>query len=409
MLAVAATALGVYLVPATVVAAAPEKPSLTGSGSGFFITPDGFFVTSYHVVKGADAVRIRVGEAIEDAEVVTADPTNDIVVLKVQGEFSCLPMGLSDDLQLGDDVFTIGFPAPNLQGVAPKLTKGNISAASGLEDDPRFFQVSIPIQPGNSGGPLVDDRGNVVGIVTATLAPDVAMSEGFIPQVVNYAVKTKYATPLVEGIPQISDKMPAPEKTGTKTSAQIRELTTKSVGLVLVYTSKKPKSLGGKPNSELPKNIAQRPSPTPTRDDEVSGSGLTRYTNTQYQFSALVPTNVFVRKQLSPANDRAVFSSSDGRAKLELFAQKRSTRTFSQIFQDYAAEHTRKYPDKVVDYKIERDNWFVVSGHNGSRKFYVKTVLRSDSILYMYLEYDEANPPVTGETLSTMTSQFDGG
>jgi S1-C subfamily serine protease len=397
----------VSICASTIVGAATERPPLSGSGSGFFITPDGFFLTSYHVVKGADVVRIRTGESVRDVEIVKADPTNDIVVLKAEGQFSCIPIGLPADLALGDDVFTIGFPAPQLQGVAPKLTKGNISAASGLEDDPRYFQISIPIQPGNSGGPLVDERGNVVGIVSSTLAPDVALSEGFIPQVVNYAVKTTYASSLLDSIPEVADKLPPPVTDSRKTPSQIRDQTAKSVGLVLVYASEKSKGTP-KPQPQPKKSVPKAPNPR-SGADTVRYAGLTKYTNTQYRFSALVPTDVFVRNEISQANDRAAFYSADGRSKLELVVRPLGTRTFSQIFQDYTAEHTKKYPNKVVDYKVEKDGWFVVWGRNGPRKFYVKSVLRPDTTLYMYLEYDEKKPPVNSDTLSTMAGEFDGG
>ncbi|MGH8094227.1 MAG: S1C family serine protease, partial [Chthoniobacterales bacterium] len=208
----------------------------SGSGSGFFITPNGFFLTNYHVVKGAEKIQIRVGDKMLEARLIKFDRINDIAILKVDGEFASLPIGQADKVSLGDDVFTIGFPAPQLQGFAPKLTKGNISAASGLQDDPRFFQISIPIQPGNSGGPLVDEQGNAVGIVCSTLSPAIAISEGFIPQNVNFAMKTSYAVPLIGMIPDIRDKLLAPATSTTKTLSQVVAEAEKAVGLVVVYS-----------------------------------------------------------------------------------------------------------------------------------------------------------------------------
>jgi serine protease Do len=83
--------------------------------------------------------------------------------LKADGRFAPLSIAASHT------VATIGFPDPTLQGFAPKLAKGEIAALSGIQDDPRYFQVSVPVQPGNSGGALVDERGNVIGIVSAKL------------------------------------------------------------------------------------------------------------------------------------------------------------------------------------------------------------------------------------------------
>ena len=106
------------------------------SGSGFFITTDGFFLTSHHVIKGSTRIEIRTGDVIYDARLVKADPTNDIAILRVDGRFVALPIGLTDKLTIGDDVFTVGYPAPLIEGFAPKLTKGSINAESGIRDDP---------------------------------------------------------------------------------------------------------------------------------------------------------------------------------------------------------------------------------------------------------------------------------
>ena len=97
------------------------------------------------------------------------DEANDIALLKAEGRFTALPVAASRAVRLGSTVATVGFPNIGLQGFSPKLAKGEIAAISGLQDDPRFFQISVPVQPGNSGGALVDERGNVVGIVCAKL------------------------------------------------------------------------------------------------------------------------------------------------------------------------------------------------------------------------------------------------
>ena len=100
--------------------------------------------------------------------------------------------------KLGDKVFTIGFPQPDLLGVRPKYSEGVIAALTGLEDDATRMQVSIPIQPGNSGGPVVDTHGHVVGIVAASAAVGIFLKyTGTLPQSVNWAVKADYALPLL--------------------------------------------------------------------------------------------------------------------------------------------------------------------------------------------------------------------
>jgi S1-C subfamily serine protease len=135
------------------------------SGSGFFITDDGYLISNYHVVKDATKIRLVTSAGTIDAKVVQVDAANDLALLKADGKFSPLPVAASRSAHLGGTVATIGFPDPSLQGFSPKLAKGEIASLSGAGDDPRYFQISVPVQPGNSGGALVDERGNVIGIV----------------------------------------------------------------------------------------------------------------------------------------------------------------------------------------------------------------------------------------------------
>ncbi len=104
------------------------------------------------------------------------DAANDLVLLKAEGKFSQLPITASRKVNLGGTVATVGFPNIGLQGFSPKLAKGEIASLSGAADDPRYFQISVPVQPGNSGGALVDERGNVIGIVSAKLDASAALA-----------------------------------------------------------------------------------------------------------------------------------------------------------------------------------------------------------------------------------------
>jgi len=112
-------------------------------------------------------VRLLTSAGLIDAKVVQVDAANDLALLKATGRSAPLPIAASRTVNLGGTVATIGFPDIGLQGFAPKLAKGEIASLSGAADDPRYFQISVPVQPGNSGGALVDDRGNVIGIVSA--------------------------------------------------------------------------------------------------------------------------------------------------------------------------------------------------------------------------------------------------
>jgi S1-C subfamily serine protease len=172
---------------------------------------NGYLLTDFHVVRDLTVFQVKDANGLHDARLVARDPTNDIAVLKVDELTKALPLGDSSKVFAGQDVFTVGFPNPDVQGLQPKLTRGGISSLSGAQDDPRMFQVSVPLQPGNSGGCLVDDSGNVVGIISSQLnAVAMANSTGDVPQNVNYALKIAYAKLLLGTLSDAANTMAKP-------------------------------------------------------------------------------------------------------------------------------------------------------------------------------------------------------
>ena len=98
---------------------------------------------------------------------------------------------------LGDQVFTVGYPTPSLLGSDPKYTNGTVSALPGIGNDASFLQISVPVQPGNSDGPLVNQNGEVIGVVVATAdAPAFIRATDSIPQNINLVVKSVFASAL---------------------------------------------------------------------------------------------------------------------------------------------------------------------------------------------------------------------
>ena len=138
-------------------------------------------------------------------------------------------------MKLGNTVATVGFPNIGLQGFAPKLAKGEIASLSGAADDPRYFQISVPVQPGNSGGALVDERGNVVGVVSAKLSARAALqTSGALPENVNYAVKSSFLLSFLESAPEVSAKLKEP-RTGERKFEYVVKDAEQAAVLVLVY------------------------------------------------------------------------------------------------------------------------------------------------------------------------------
>ena len=211
----------------------PDSP--TASGTGFFITDDGYLISNYHVVKDAAKVCLLTDTGIIDATVVKVDAANDLALLKAAGQFASLSVVASRGVKLGGTVATVGFPDIGLQGFSPKLAKGEIASLSGAADDPRYFQISVPVQPGNSGGALVDERGNVIGIVSAKLDASAALAaSGALPENVNYAVKSSLLLSFLESVPDVSAKLKAPNTADEKFEAVVKSAQNAAV-LVVVY------------------------------------------------------------------------------------------------------------------------------------------------------------------------------
>ena len=190
----------------------PLATAAIATGTGFFITSNGYIVTNNHVIEGADAISVRDYRGkTYTANVKHVDHANDLAILKVDGSFSPLPVVRSSTMRRGDSVFTLGFPNTQLQGSSVKFTDGTISALSGIVDEPNNFQMSVPIQPGNSGGPLINRDGAVVGVVVAKLSAATAIKTGAgIPEAVNYSVKSNYLLELIDADPSISEAIQAP-------------------------------------------------------------------------------------------------------------------------------------------------------------------------------------------------------
>ncbi len=205
------------------------------TGSGFFITQNGYLVTNNHVVQGCNKVRVQTSSGLLDAKVVRVDNTSDLALLKVTGAFNPLPIVSSRSVRLGATVATVGFPNVGLQGFEPKLSRGDISSLAGIQDDVRYFQISVPVQPGNSGGALVDDRGNVVGVVTAQLSQEAALeSSGALAQNVNYAIKSSYLLSFLESVPEAAEGITDAKSDEQKFESIVDEIKQASV-LIIGY------------------------------------------------------------------------------------------------------------------------------------------------------------------------------
>lgn len=168
-------------------------PRSAMSGTGFFVNDGGYLVTNAHVVEGCVQVTARADDGASDprAIVIAEDVDMDLAIVR-----TVLPASgtarIRDDVRLGEAIALYGFPLSGVLARSGNFTLGHVSALAGLADDPHQLQVSAPVQAGNSGGPLLDHAGNLVGVIVGKLdGLVVALRSGDLPQNVNFAIKTE--------------------------------------------------------------------------------------------------------------------------------------------------------------------------------------------------------------------------
>ena len=212
----------------------PETYATISSGTGFFVGKNGIVATNFHVIKDAKSVSLRLSDGkIVDAIVIKKDLKNDLALLKTKNTIkNPLKITSSKNIAKGEKVYALGFPHIQLQGLEPKLTDGIISSLSGIGNDKRVYQITNPIQPGNSGGPLFTEDGKVIGIIVASInSIAVARETGSIPQNVNYAIKSQY---LIDMIGTNSSEKEKKYLTKDKKFTEIVKEIEKSVVIVLI-------------------------------------------------------------------------------------------------------------------------------------------------------------------------------
>lgn len=190
---------------------------LSSTGSGFVVSASGYLLTNHHVANGCSNLKIRDSLKIEhDVTVVATDARNDLALLQMIKPVA-LPAATfraNGSVEAGENVVALGYPLAGMLASEVNVSFGYVSATAGLADDTSMLQISAPVQPGNSGGPLLDQSGNLIGVVVAKLdAIKVAKAIGDIPQNINFAVKGEVAQVFLKA-----------HKVKFKTAAQTKKL-----------------------------------------------------------------------------------------------------------------------------------------------------------------------------------------
>ena len=171
----------------------PSRPSrtLSSTGTGIVVTPDGHIITNNHVIDGCSSFGVRrAGEAERTAALLAHDAKNDLALLKAASPYAEVAILRVEPPRLAEGVLVFGFPLSGMLASSGNATLGNVSAMAGLNDDSREIQITAAVQPGNSGGPVFDGSGLVLGVIRSKLdAVKAASLTGDIAQNVNFAIR----------------------------------------------------------------------------------------------------------------------------------------------------------------------------------------------------------------------------
>jgi S1-C subfamily serine protease len=178
----------------------PQGLEVSSAGSGFIVSRQGHLLTNYHVIDECKAVSSKHEGIDYRLRVIARDAKNDLALLQqAEAPNSIATFRSGQYVRPGDGVIAIGFPLRGILASEAQITTGNVSALAGVQNDERYIQITAPVQPGNSGGPLLDQSGNVVGIVASKLDANLILERlGDIPQNVNFAIKTAIARQFLE-------------------------------------------------------------------------------------------------------------------------------------------------------------------------------------------------------------------
>lgn len=168
----------------------PEKTYRVANGTGFYISDDGHVVTNQHVIDGCNETQVHSNGQMAAATIVAQDKINDLALLKTELKTNSVFSLASENPYLLQDIIAAGFPFGESISSTIKVTKGVVSSLSGLGDNSGQIQIDAALQPGNSGGPIIDENGNVVGVAVAKLDLEKSIeSFGVVPENVNFGIK----------------------------------------------------------------------------------------------------------------------------------------------------------------------------------------------------------------------------
>ncbi len=211
-----------------------------GWGTGFLVGALPVVVTNYHVAAGAKQIKMtfRDGKTVK-GKILRLDMHNDLALIGFEKPFNAkarFKVSHSDAVKPGQEVYVMGYPMPDALGNRLSITKGVIAATVGMEEDNRHFRVTAATNPGNSGGPLVDAKGRVIGVISSGLVPVVSRPGMLdVPQGTNFAIKSSLLLSMLADYEEdASDETDLPDLTGDKIFTAYRD------AMAMIYVSDRP-------------------------------------------------------------------------------------------------------------------------------------------------------------------------
>jgi S1-C subfamily serine protease len=208
----------------------PPKMEITATGTGWYVAPGGYLVTNAHVVEDCKMVTLKSGAELQ---ILNVQPDEDLALLKGVTEVAPLVLRDGRSARLAEDVLIAGYPLGGILSSGINVTVGTVSALAGMGDDERRFQFTAPVQPGNSGGPVLDTSGHVIGVVVSKLnAMSIQDEIGDIPQNVNFGIALPSLIKFLKG----NDVPYAPQASSTHIDkVDLAELARESTVLLQCY------------------------------------------------------------------------------------------------------------------------------------------------------------------------------
>jgi V8-like Glu-specific endopeptidase len=206
-----------------------SQETSTVSGSGIVLTKDGYIATNNHVVENGLEYYVDIFtngvKKSYSAKVIQTDKSNDLAIIKIEDPnfkvFTSIPYAFKmQGVNVGEKVFAMGYPLPGLQGEEVKITDGLISSKTGFQNDNKTYQISAPIQPGNSGGPLFDYSGNLIGLTSSGIPS---------AENVGYAIKISYLNNMLDLIPDFPSLTPSTTITSQPFTEKVKILSNYTV------------------------------------------------------------------------------------------------------------------------------------------------------------------------------------